>query len=117
MDKQDGSEAAGKPLDQDRDGPLAELGWHGGATFFEHSGGRPAKPAGQALESGQGTGGGDPHLPASEAGGGIIPEDEGTTSDVHAPASEADEGGLQDDRGGEPQSWPGKSFGSIPPPG
>ena len=117
MDEQDKQQAPDKPLDQDRDGPLAKQGWHGGATFFEHSGGRPAEPAGQALESAQGTGGGDPHLPASEAGAGIIPEDEGPSGDVHAPASEADEGGIQHDQGSEPQSWPGKSFGSIPPPG
>jgi hypothetical protein len=60
----------------------------------------------------------DPHLPASEAGSGIIPEDgEGGGPDTHLPASEADTAPLQHESGGEPQSWPGKSFGTILPPG
>jgi hypothetical protein len=33
------------------------------------------------------------------------------------PASEADTAPVQDDGKGAPQSWPGSSFGSIPPPG
>jgi hypothetical protein len=60
----------------------------------------------------------DGHLPASESGTGIIPEEgEGRGPDTHRPASEADTAPLQDEGGGEPQSWPGTSFGSIPPPG
>lgn len=106
------------PLKADRDGPLAKEGWHGGATFFEESGGRPASPGGERAESGQSAGGGDTHLPASEAGAGVIPEDEDQgTTDVHSPASEADTAPLQDEHQGETQSWPGSSFGSIPPPG
>jgi hypothetical protein len=59
---------------------------------------------------------GDPHLPASEEGTGIIPEDKTGAGDTSKPASEADM--ISDEEtGGEPQSWPGKSFGSIPPPG
>lgn len=69
-------------------------GWRAGQTFFEESGGKPAKPAG-ASESDQGTG----------------------EEDVHLPASEADTGGLTDE-GAEPQSWPGKGGpGTFPPPG
>lgn len=115
----DGKKRDGPPLTEDRDGPLGEKGWHAGATFFEESGGRPAKAAG-ASESRQGAGGGDPHIPASEAGTGMIPEDEhagGGGGDVHRPASEADSGELQDERTDSPQAWPGKSFGTIPPPG
>ncbi|HEY0116127.1 MAG TPA: hypothetical protein VGB54_10430 [Allosphingosinicella sp.] len=64
------------------------------------------------------TAGGEGHLPASEAGTGMIPEDEGSAADdVHRPASEADSAPLRDEGQGEPQSWPGKSFGTIPPPG
>lgn len=61
----------------------------------------------------------DPHLPARESGTGIISEeDEGAAADTHRPASEADTAPLQEDSGsGEPQSWPGKSFGTILPPG
>jgi hypothetical protein len=93
-------------------------GWRAGETFFEESGGRPADPAG-AGESGQGTGGGDPHLPASEAGAGIIPEDEsGPSGDDHLPASEADTGMLAGEEKGTTQSWPGSGGpGTIPPPG
>jgi len=106
------------PLDTDREGPLADKGWHGGATFFEESGGRPAESGGEKREGGEGAGGGDPHLPASEAGTGMIPEDEDAgATDVHAPASEADSAPLQDEQEGEAQSWPGRSFGTIPPPG
>jgi hypothetical protein len=105
-----------EPLTEDRDGPLADKGWHAGATFFEESGDRPAEaPSGG--EAGGAEGSSDA-LPASEAGTGIIPEDEGDSPDsVGLPASESDSGELQKDEGGEPQSWPGKSFGSIPPPG
>jgi len=107
-----------KPLTEDRDGPLGEEGWHAGATFFEESGGRPASSGGDRKDSSQGAGGGDPHLPASEAGAGIIPEDQDAgAADVHSPASEADSAPLQDEHHGETQSWPGRSFGSIPPPG
>ena len=61
----------------------------------------------------------DSHLPASESGTGMIPEEgEGPAADTHRPASEADTAPLQDEGGGgEPQSWPGKSFGTILPPG
>ena len=60
----------------------------------------------------------DPHLPASESGTGMIPEEgEGPAGDTHRPASEPDTGPFKDEGGGEPQSWPGTSFGSIPPPG
>ncbi len=82
------------PLTEDRDGPLAEQGWHGGATFFSESGGRTAEAAGQEQEA------------EGDADG-----------DVHRPASEADTAPLQDEHHGETQSWPGTSFGSIPPPG
>ncbi|HEY0114437.1 MAG TPA: hypothetical protein VGB54_01835 [Allosphingosinicella sp.] len=62
--------------------------------------------------------GSEGHLPASEAGTGMIPEDRSSgADDVHRPASEADTAPLQDQGQGEPQSWPGKSFGTIPPPG
>jgi hypothetical protein len=62
-------------------------------------------------------------LPASEEGTGMIPEDRGNAGDIGVPASEG--GAVPDGDGGdatgEPdgaaQSWPGKSFGSIPPPG
>ena len=61
---------------------------------------------------------GDGHLPASESETGIIPDgSQGAGTDVHRPASEEDSAPLQDESHGEPQSWPGKSFGSIPPPG
>jgi hypothetical protein len=60
----------------------------------------------------------DGHLPASESGTGMIPEDgKDATPDVHRPESEADTAPLQDESRGEPQSWPGKSFGTILPPG
>jgi hypothetical protein len=61
----------------------------------------------------------DVHLPASEVGTGIIPEEgESAGGDVHHPASEDDRAPLRGEGGGgEPQSWPGKGFGSIPPPG
>lgn len=61
----------------------------------------------------------DPHLPASESGTGIIPEEGGgPAGETRRPASEADTAPLQEDgAGGEPQSWPGKSFGTILPPG
>ena len=63
-------------------------------------------------------GGDDPHLPASESGTGMIPEEgEGPASGTHRPASEADTAPLQDEGGAELQSWPGTSFGSILPPG
>jgi len=66
----------------------------------------------------EGAGGGDAHLPASESGTGMIPEEEAAGEDVHRRASEEDSAPLQEEgRGGEPQSWPGTSFGSIPPPG
>jgi len=108
-----------KPLTEDRDGPLGKQGWHAGATFFQETGGEPARPPQAAEEREQGAGGGDGHLPASEAGTGMIPEDEeaGEPGDVHRPASEADSAGLQDERTDAPQAWPGKSFGTIPPPG
>ncbi len=83
------------PLENDREGPLADKGWHAGATFFEESGGQPANSGDQRPESGDGADGGD----------------------VHKPASEADTAPLKDEEQGEPQSWPGRSFGSIPPPG
>ena len=58
----------------------------------------------------------DPHLPASEQGSGIISGDEAGAGDTSLPASESDM--LADEHAsGEPQSWPGSSFGSIPPPG
>ena len=81
------------PLTQDRDGPLGEQGWHAGATFFSESGGRPAEVEGR--DEGPATEEGDPHLPASEA----------------------DMAPIQNEEQGEPQSWAGSSFGSIPPPG
>jgi hypothetical protein len=98
----DDGKADRPPLTQDRDGPLAEQGWHGGATFFSESGGRPAQAAGQEQEGSRGAG----SVPEDAAGG-----------DVHRPASEADSAPLQDEHHGETQSWPGSSFGSIPPPG
>ena len=55
------------------------------------------------------------HLPASEDGTGTIPEDESGGEDVHFPESEA--GTQVDETDTEPQSWPGRDFGSIPPPG
>ncbi len=113
----DDGKAARPPLTEDRDGPLAEQGWHGGATFFSESGGRPAQAVGEEQEGSRGAGGGDPHVPASESGAGIVPEDADTGGDVHRPASEADSAPLQDEHHGETQSWPGSSFGSIPPPG
>ena len=102
------------PLTEDQDGPLGEQGWHAGATFFSESGGRPAQAEGQ--EASRDAGGA---LPASESGTGQIPEDRGAAGeDVHRPASEADTAPLQEEDGaGETQSWPGSSFGSIPPPG
>ena len=56
-------------------------------------------------------------LPASEAGTDMIPEDRSDRGNVHLPESEADTPLLDGEEGAEPQSWPGKSFGSIPPPG
>lgn len=56
------------------------------------------------------------HLPASEAGTGMMPEDDSAGGDVHRPASE-DHEALEADKGGARQSWPGRGFGSIPPPG
>lgn len=93
-------------------------GWRAGETFFEESGGRPADVAG-AVESDAGTAGGDTHLPASEAGTGIIPEDgSGPSGEGHLPASEADTGLLQGEDKAPPQSWPGGGGpGTIPPPG
>jgi hypothetical protein len=83
-------------LTEDKEGPLGEKGWHAGATFFSESGGRPAQAEGQEGTSGAG---------------------DAADEDVHMPASEADTAPVQDDGKGEPQSWPGSSFGSIPPPG
>lgn len=60
---------------------------------------------------------GKDHLPASEAGTGIIPEDHGNADDVRLPESEADSGLTESEEKSEPQSWPGRGFGSIPPPG
>lgn len=87
---------------------LADKGWQAGTTFFEASGGRPAKAAG-----------GDDHMPTSESDTGLIPEDEGQSGgDVHLPASEEDTGGFTDEGRGEPQSWPGSGGpGTFPPPG
>jgi hypothetical protein len=87
------------PLTEDKDGPLGEKGWHAGATFFSESGGRPAQAEGQG------------------SSGGAEPKPGDLDQDVHMPASEADTAAVQDDGKGEPQSWPGSSFGSIPPPG
>ena len=56
-------------------------------------------------------------LPASEAGTGMIPEDRREEADTSLPESEAGSPLLEGEDGAEPQSWPGKSFGSIPPPG
>lgn len=99
----DDGKAASPPLTEDRDGPLAEQGWHAGATFFSESGGRPAQANGQE----------------DSGGSGLISEDDGAGGeDVHWPASEADTAPLREEDGhGETQSWPGSSFGSIPPPG
>lgn len=99
--------------DQDKD-PDTEA-WRAGETFFEKSGGAPAIAAGG--DGDLGVGGSDAGLPASEAGASIIPEDASGSGDVHRPASEADTGALTDSGTGPTQSWPGKSFGSIPPPG
>lgn len=96
----DDGKADRPPLTEDQDGPLAEQGWHAGATFFSESGGRPARAAGQADEGSTGS------------------SDDSAGGDTHRPASEADTAPLQEeDGGGETQSWPGSSFGSIPPPG
>lgn len=54
------------------------------------------------------------HLPASEDGTGI--GETGGNGDTSKPESESEALGGKE-VGGEPQSWPGKSFGSIPPPG
>ena len=70
--------------------------WRAGETFFEESGGRPAEPQG-----------------SEERDAGRTGED----SDVHLPASEADTAPLTHETEGETQSWPGKSFATIPPPG
>ncbi len=95
----DARKADDPPLTEDRDGPLGEEGWHAGATFFSESGGRPA-------------------LSGAEEQGGPPPSDDAAgAEDVHRPASEEDTAPLQDEGKGEPQSWPGTSFGSIPPPG
>jgi hypothetical protein len=70
------------------------------------------------IATADGVGKGDPALPASEEGAGIIPEDQGGGGDTHLPASEADTslGSEADDR--MPQSWPGGGGGgTIPPPG
>ncbi|HZG46360.1 MAG TPA: hypothetical protein VEZ41_08840 [Allosphingosinicella sp.] len=113
----DDRKASRPPLTEDQNGPLAQQGWHAGATFFNESGGRPAQAEGR--EASRGAGGGDTHLPASESGTGAIPEDtDRRVEDVDRPASEADTAPLQEDDGhGETESWPGSSFGSIPPPG
>jgi hypothetical protein len=95
----DDGKAGRAPLSEDRDGPLAEQGWHAGATFFAESGGRPAQPGAEGSNE-------DGTLAEEIADG-----------DVHRPASEADTAPLQDEQHGETQSWPGGSFGSIPPPG
>jgi hypothetical protein len=73
---------------------------------------------GREREDGSGSGGGDGHLPASESGTGMIPEDQGE-ADVHLPESEAETAPLQEEReSGEPQSWPGKGGpGTFLPPG
>lgn len=86
---------------------------------MEHDGNEPPGPGGVRRDGGARHGGGGSHLPASEAGTGMIEGDEtGASADLHLPASEADSGALEGEKsGGEPQSWPGKSFGSIPPPG
>lgn len=106
------------PLTEDRDGPLGKQGWHAGATFFAESGGEPAHVPEQGEQGGPGAGGGDEHLPASEAGAGIIPGEEGAgAGDTHRTASEAHSAPAGDEEGGEAQSWLGTSFGSIPPPG
>ena len=55
-------------------------------------------------------------LPASEEGTGMILEDEGRDDALNMGVSESEAGTLTDDRN-EAQSWPGTSFGSIPPPG
>lgn len=101
MDDKDRQPSGDTPLTQDREGPLGNRGWHGGATFFEESGG------------------GDGHLPASESGTGLIPEDEGgDAADVHKPASESDTGALTEEDDHPPISWPGGGGpGTIPPPG
>ena len=61
---------------------------------------------------------GDPAIPASEEGTGIIPEDKGRAgADTHLPASEADTSLIEGEEESLPQSWPGRGPGSIPPPG
>jgi hypothetical protein len=97
----DDRRAESPPLTEDQDGPLGEQGWHAGATFFAESGGRPAN-AGDA-----------PGEDRSE----VTADAASTDEAVHRPASEEDMAPLQDAGQGEPQSWPGRSFGSIPPPG
>jgi hypothetical protein len=60
----------------------------------------------------------DVHLPASEAGTGMIPEDQPAGGDVHLPASESGSGLLEDEEDAPPQSWPGGGGpGTFLPPG
>ena len=61
----------------------------------------------------------NPSLPESEAGTGMIPEDQGGAGgDTHLPASEANSPLLEREDGAPAQSWPGKGGpGTIPPPG
>ena len=100
----DDGKAGRPPLAEDRDGPLAGQGWHGGATFFSESGGRPARAPAPDEEGARGAG--------------TVPEDgDAKGDDVSRPASEPDTAPFHDEHHGETQSWPGSSFGSIPPPG
>lgn len=76
-------------------------------------------PAAGGVKTADGISQGDPSLPESEAGTGIIPgEDSGPADDTHLPASEADSPQLEEDEGSPAQSWPGGGGpGTIPPPG
>jgi hypothetical protein len=58
------------------------------------------------------------HFPASEAGKGLIPENEPAGGDVHRPASESDTGLPEGEDGAPGQSWPGGGGpGTFLPPG
>ena len=79
----------------------------------------PQQDDSQASASADGVTERNPSIPASEEGTGIVPGDEGEGGgDTHLPASEADTGQIEDEGKGPAVSWPGRGGpGTIPPPG